>query len=64
MERFFERVIMKNVRQSARNNVFGIGVMMDFAWMKYNEVVNLRLIARGLAGSLPAGRVRDEMYAI
>lgn len=64
MERFFERVLMKNVRQSARNNVFGIGVMMDFAWMKYNEVVNLRLVARGLAGNLPKGRVRDEMYAV
>lgn len=64
MERFFERVLMKNVRQSARNNVFGIGVMMDFAWLKYNEVVNLRLIARGLAGNLPKGRVRDEMYAV
>lgn len=64
MERFFERVLMKNVRQSARNNVFGIGVMMDFVWMKYNEVVNLRLIARGLAGNLPAGRVRDEMYFV
>lgn len=64
MERYFERVLMKNVRQSARNNVFGIGVMMDYVWMKYNEVVNLRLVARGLAGNLPAGRVRDEMYAV
>ncbi|MDP2322898.1 MAG: V-type ATPase subunit, partial [Gammaproteobacteria bacterium] len=64
MERYFERVLMKNVRRSARNNVFGIGVMMDFAWMKYNEVVNLRLVARGLAGNLPKGRVRDEMYAV
>ena len=64
MERFFERALMKNVRQSARNNVFGIGVMMDYVWMKYNEVINLRLIARGLAGNLPAGRVRDELYSV
>lgn len=64
MERYFERVLMKNVRQSARNNVFGIGVMMDYVWMKYNEVINLRLIARGLAGNLPSGRVRDELYSI
>ena len=63
MERFFERVLMKNVRRSARNNVFGIGVMMDYVWMKYNEVVNLRLIARGLVGNLPTGRVRDELYS-
>ena len=64
MERYFDRVLMKSVRQSARNNVFGIGVMMDFVWMKYNEVINLRLVARGLAGNLPKGRVRDEMYAV
>lgn len=64
MERYFERVLMKQVRRNARNNVFGIGVMMDYVWMKYNEVVNLRLIARGLAGNLPAGRVRDELYSV
>jgi vacuolar-type H+-ATPase subunit C/Vma6 len=63
MERFFERLLMRNVRQSARNNVFGIGVMMDFVWLKYNEAINLRLIARGLAGNLPHGRVRDELYS-
>tara|TARA_R110001592_G_scaffold140888_2_gene361992 strand:+ start:604 stop:1668 length:1065 start_codon:yes stop_codon:yes gene_type:complete len=64
MERYFERLLMRNVRQSARNNVFGIGVMMDFVWLKYNEVINLRLIARGLAGNLPTGRVRDELYPV
>ena len=35
---------------------------MNYVWMKYNEVINLRLIARGLAGSIPMGRVRDELY--
>lgn len=64
MERYFERILMWNVRQSARNDVFGVGVMMDYVWMKYNEVINLRLIARGLAGNLPAGRVRDELYTV
>lgn len=64
MERYFERLLMRNVRQSARNNVFGIGVMMDYVWLKYNEVVNLRLVARGLAGNLPPGRVRDELFAV
>ena len=64
MERFFERLLMHNVRQSARNDVFGIGVMMDYVWLKYNEAINLRLVARGLAGNLPVGRVRDELYAV
>jgi len=64
MERFIERLLMRSVRQSARSDVFGIGVMMDYVWLKYNEVTNLRLIARGLAGNLPPGRVRDELYAV
>jgi ATP synthase A1 C subunit len=64
MERYFERVLMKHIRRSARNNVFGIGVMMDYVWMKYNEAINLRLIANGLTGNLPVGRVRDGLYFV
>jgi ATP synthase A1 C subunit len=61
VERFFESVFMHEFKQLAVGDVFGMGVVMDFAWRKYNEAVNLRLIARGLAGSLPAGRVREEL---
>ncbi|MBI2425480.1 MAG: V-type ATPase subunit [Candidatus Hydrogenedentes bacterium] len=64
MERFFERMLMHQMRLEAHRYVFGLGVMMDYVWLKYNEVINLRLIARGLAGQLPAGRVRDEMYFV
>ena len=62
IERYFERLLMKNLLKLSRRDVFGIGVMMNYVWLKYNEVINLRLIARGLAGSIPVGRVRDELY--
>ena len=62
VERYFERLLMHTLTRLARGNVFGIGVMMNYVWLKYNEVVNLRLIARGVAGSIPKGRVRDEIY--
>lgn len=62
VERYFERLLMRGLLKLSRRDVFGIGVMMNYVWLKYNEVINLRLIARGLAGSIPLGRVRDELY--
>ena len=61
VERFLERMIMLEVRRMARRDVLRVGVVMDFVWLKFNEVVNLRLVARGLAGNLPPGRVREEL---
>ena len=62
VERYFDRVRMQRLRRQANNDVFGISVLMDYVWRKYNEVINLRLIARGLSGHLPKGRVREELY--
>jgi vacuolar-type H+-ATPase subunit C/Vma6 len=62
VERFFERLIMHRLRRLSQVDVFGLGVMMNFTWLKFNEVVNLRLIARGLAGHVPPGRVREELH--
>lgn len=61
VERLFERVLMNELRKLAIREPLGLGVVMDFAWRKYNEGINLRLVARGLAGHLPAGRVREEL---
>jgi vacuolar-type H+-ATPase subunit C/Vma6 len=62
VERHFDRVLVTRMRHLAHQRVFGIGLMMHFVWLKHNEIVNLRLVARGLAGNLPAGRVREELY--
>ena len=64
VERFIERIMIRQIRREARSNAFGIAVMMDYVWLKYNEVVNLRLVARGLTGHIPPGRVRSELYFI
>ncbi len=61
VERLFQRVLMNELRRLAILNPLGIAVVMDFAWRKYNEGINLRLVARGLAGHLPPGRVREEL---
>lgn len=62
VERMFDRLISAQLRRLALRDPFGIGVVMDYVWLKFNEGVNLRLIARGLAGSVPMGRVRDELF--
>ena len=46
----------------ARVDPFGLSIVMEYAWLKYNEMVNLRLVARGLAGHLPKGRVREQLH--
>jgi len=64
VERFFERIILAQLRRMARSEVFGLPVVMEYGWLKYNEMLNLRLVARGLAGHLPKGRVREELYLV
>jgi vacuolar-type H+-ATPase subunit C/Vma6 len=41
-----------------------VAILTYYAWAKFNEVINLRLIARGHARHLPAGRVREEMVVV
>lgn len=61
LERQFDRIILNALRLAMRTNVMSIAVLTHYAWLKYNEVVNLRLIARGAASRLPRGKVREEM---
>jgi vacuolar-type H+-ATPase subunit C/Vma6 len=62
VERHFERTIIRQVRKLALHNVFGLGVMMHFVWLKHCEVVNLRLIARVLSGHLPKAKAQEELF--
>jgi V/A-type H+/Na+-transporting ATPase subunit C len=61
LERVFDMFILTQLKRLARVQVLGIAVMMQYVWLKYNEVVNLRLIARGQARHLPRGRVGEEL---
>ncbi len=64
IERLFERDLMNRIRKSARVEVFSIAVFMEYAWLKYNEVLNLRLVARGESRHLPKARIREEMVYV
>lgn len=61
VERLFEREFIEEIRRMARTNIFSVAVLMLYAWLKYNEVLNLRLIARAVARHLPQARVREEL---
>ena len=60
MDRHFDKLIIKHLRHESHAHVMSFAAVMHFAWAKYNEVVNVRLIARGAAAKLPLGKVREE----
>ena len=61
LERLLELAMLTKLKRGAVTEVLSIAVLMNYAWLKYNEVVNLRLIVRGQARHLPSGRVREEV---
>ena len=61
MDRHFDKLIIKHLRHEMHVRAMSFAVLMHYAWAKYNEVVNLRLIARGAAAALPLGKIREEM---
>ena len=64
MERLFEHVFIRELGRLSRTHVLSIAILLHYTWLKYNEVINLRVIARGGANHLPKGRVREEiLYA-
>ncbi len=61
MQRMFEQLLLRELRALARTRAMTLAPLMYYAWLKYNEVINLRLIARGGLRQLPRGRIREEM---
>jgi len=61
IERVFELALLEQLKRAARAEVIGTAILMYFAWLKYNEVMNLRMIARGGEVSLAEDRIREEL---
>lgn len=61
IDRMMEMMMIQFLGRMSRENIMSVAILMHFAWLKYNEVVNLRMIARGEARHLPRGRVREEV---
>lgn len=60
-ERAFETAMLDRLRMATQQHALSLAVLMRFAWLKYNEVMNIRMIARGAAVHLPKERVQEEL---
>jgi V/A-type H+-transporting ATPase subunit C len=61
LDRMFDQFILRRLRRMARDHVLSVAVVLSYIWLKYNEVINIRLIARGHLRHLPRGRVHEEV---
>jgi vacuolar-type H+-ATPase subunit C/Vma6 len=61
LERMFELAFLQQLKRAAQQEPIGLAVLMRYAWLKYNEVMNLRMIARGADIHLSPDRIREEM---
>lgn len=61
MDRHFDLLMIRNLQHEKHVHVMSIATLMHYAWLKYNEAINLRLVACGTACHLPHGKIREEM---
>lgn len=64
LDRQFESAFQARLRQGTQQSPLGIATLMRYASLKYNEVVNLRMIAHGIAFQLPHDRIKQEMIHV
>lgn len=64
LERQFELRFLAKLKRAVQRQSLGLAILLRYAWLKYNEVMNLRIIAHGLAVHLPKERLEQEvLYA-
>ncbi len=64
LDRQFEMKFMERLRRAMQRQGIGLASLLRYAWLKYNEVMNLRIIAHGLAAKLPKARVEQEILYV
>lgn len=64
MERFLETVVIAHGCRLFRLDVLSAAVPLGFLWRKYSELVNLRLLARGIRYHMPANAIREGMILV
>jgi V/A-type H+-transporting ATPase subunit C len=64
LERQFELKFLEKLRRAVQRQGIGLSSLLRYAWLKYNEVTNLRIIAHGLASRLPKARLEQEILHV
>ena len=63
-ERRLEGVIIRQTARQAVTEFHSIAPVIGYVWAKYNEFVNLRLVARCKAHGVPQGAIREELILV
>lgn len=64
LERQFELKFIERLRRAVQRQNIGLASLLRYAWLKYNEVTNLRIIAHGVAAHLPKARLEQELLYV
>jgi len=64
LERQFEFEYLERLKRAVQRQSLGLAILLRYAWLQYNEVTNLRLIAHGLAVNLPKQRIEQELVYV
>ena len=64
LERQFELKFMDRLRRAGQRQNIGLASLLRYAWLKYNEVTNIRIIAHGIASRLPKTRLEQELLYV
>lgn len=64
LERQFELDLLDRLRRAVQRQAIGLASLLRYAWLKYNEVTNLRIIAHGIDARLPKARLEQEILHV
>ncbi len=64
LERAFDLMMLEKLKRASQRDSLSIAVLMRYAWLKYNEVMNIRMISRGAAAHLPKARIQEEVLYV
>lgn len=64
VDRMMELLMIQFLGRTSRERIMSMAILMYYVQLKFNEVVNIRMIARGEARHLPPGRVREEVLYV
>ena len=61
LERRMEEMIVRKGISMFKGDPLSIALIIGYIWAKYNEVINLRIIARGKVVGMPEERIREAL---
>jgi vacuolar-type H+-ATPase subunit C/Vma6 len=64
MERFMEAIVIAQGCRLFRQDMLGLALPLGFIWRTYAELLNLRILARGILYRMPATAVREGMILV